>query len=86
LLFGHCQDALEADHEEIAEQVRANVLGRAAHVLLLEAREPLADGSLDLTERLYGDREGARNFNPRRAQPRPGDRPEVLGSRAVRPL
>ena len=43
VLFGRCQDALEADHEEIPEQVGVHVLGTSAHVILLKAAHPLAN-------------------------------------------
>jgi hypothetical protein len=58
VLFGGGQDALEADHEEIADPVRADVLGSRAHIFLLEARDPVADGGLDLPLRLHGDSQG----------------------------
>jgi hypothetical protein len=54
MLFGRSQDALKADHEEIAEQVRADVLGSPAHVFLLEAVDPFADGGLDLSLCFHG--------------------------------
>ena len=38
LLLGRGQNALQADHEKIAEQVGVNILGATAHVVLLEAR------------------------------------------------
>jgi hypothetical protein len=47
-LFGRGQDALEADHQEVAEQVGADVLGPPAHVFLFEAAHPFADGGFDL--------------------------------------
>ena len=56
LLFGRGQNALEADHEEIADQVGVNVLGPAAHVFLLEAADPFADGGFDFSLRFHGDR------------------------------
>jgi hypothetical protein len=59
LLFGGSQDALEADHEEVDDRVGVDVLGPPAHVLLLEARDPLADGGLDLPLRFHGDLERA---------------------------
>jgi hypothetical protein len=49
VLFGRCQDALEADNEEIPEQVGVNVFGTAAHVILLKAAHPLADGCFYFT-------------------------------------
>ena len=58
LLFGRGQDALEADHEEIADQVGVNVLGAAAHVFLLEAADPFADGGFDFSLRLHANLEG----------------------------
>ena len=41
LLFGRRQDALEADHEKVTDQVGVDVLGPAAHVFLLEATSSL---------------------------------------------
>src|SRR5262249_20202319 len=54
LLLGRRQNALEANHEEIAEQVGADVLGPAAHVILLEAGDALGDGGFDFSLRLHG--------------------------------
>jgi hypothetical protein len=54
MLFGGGQDALEADHEEIIDQVRADVFGSPAHVFLLEATDPLADGGFDFPLRFHG--------------------------------
>src|SRR5438132_1194149 len=44
LLLRRGQNALEANHEEIAEQVGVNVLGSPPHVFLFEAGDPFADG------------------------------------------
>ena len=52
VLFGGGQNAMEPDHDQVVEQVRADVLGSAAHVFLFEAAHALADGSLDLALRL----------------------------------
>ena len=38
---------------KISEQVGMNVLGAAAHVILLETSDPLADGGFDLSLRLH---------------------------------
>ena len=50
MLLGSRQNALQADHEEVAEQVGANVLGPPAHVVLLETRDPRTDGGFDLSD------------------------------------
>ena len=57
LLFGRGQDALEADHEQIADQVGVDVLGSPAHVFLLEAADPFADGGFDFSLRFHSDLE-----------------------------
>ena len=49
LLFGGCQQTLEPDDDEIAEQVGVNVLGASAPVFLLKATDPVADGGLDFS-------------------------------------
>jgi hypothetical protein len=49
LLFGRGQYTLQADNQEIPDQVGVNFLGSAAHVLLLKAIHSFADGSFDLS-------------------------------------
>ncbi len=49
LLFGSGQNALEADHEQIAGQMGVNVLRPPAHILLLEATDAFADSGFDFT-------------------------------------
>ncbi len=44
---------LEADHEEITDQVGVNVLGSPAHVFLFESADPFADGGFDFSLRFY---------------------------------
>jgi hypothetical protein len=51
VLFGRSQNALKADHEEIAEQVGVNILGAAAHIVLLEARDSLTNGGFGFSDR-----------------------------------
>ena len=58
MLLGRGQDALQADHEEIIDQVGANVLGPASHIFLLEARDPFADGGFDFALGFHVDLEG----------------------------
>ena len=53
LLFGGCQQTLEPDDDEIAEQVGVNVLGASAPVFLLEATDPFADRGLDFSLGLH---------------------------------
>jgi hypothetical protein len=55
VLLGGSQNALQADDEEIAEKVSVNVLGSAAHVILLEATDPLANGGFDLSVGFHGN-------------------------------
>jgi hypothetical protein len=55
LLLGFGQNASEANHEKIAEQVDVDVLGAPADVILLEATDSLADGSFDLTPGSHGN-------------------------------
>ena len=55
MLFGRGQDALEADHEKIIDQVCVDVFGPPAHVLLLEATDPFTDGGFDFPLRFHGD-------------------------------
>ena len=49
MLFGRGQNPLEPDHEQIADQVGVDVLGAAAHVLLLKAAHALADGGFNFS-------------------------------------
>src|SRR5208337_2391209 len=55
MLLGGSQDALEADHEKVVDQVYADVLGPAPHEFLLEAAHPLADSGFDFSLRFHGD-------------------------------
>src|SRR5713226_7900722 len=47
VLLGGGQNTLKADHQEVAEQVRVDVFGSPAHVILLKATDSLANGSFD---------------------------------------
>ena len=47
MLFGGGEDTLEADDDEIVDEVGVDVLGAAAHVLLFEAAHAFGDGALD---------------------------------------
>jgi hypothetical protein len=49
VLFSRGQNAREADRDEVADEVRVNVLGPSAHVVLFEAVDRLADGGFELT-------------------------------------
>ena len=49
LLLGGSQDALKAHDEQIADQVGVDVFGSPAHVFLLEATDPVADGGFDFS-------------------------------------
>ena len=46
---------MEADGEEIAEQVGVDVPGAPAHAILLEATDSLADGSFDFSLGSHGN-------------------------------
>ena len=50
LLFGRGQDALKTDHEEITDQMGANVPGPPAEVVVMKASDEFANGGFDLTE------------------------------------
>jgi hypothetical protein len=52
--FRRSQYSLQADDEQIADHVRVHVFGAAAHVLLLKATDPVADGGFDFTLSLHG--------------------------------
>jgi hypothetical protein len=73
LLLGRGQHALQSDHEEITDQVSVDVLGAAAHVLLFEARHPLADEGFDFSLALHDDLKqvsaDAANATPSKAVP-----------------
>jgi hypothetical protein len=49
VLFGGGQDALKSHDEEIAKQVGLDVLRTSAHVILLKAADPFANGRFDLS-------------------------------------
>ncbi len=57
LLFSRGQHALEADHEEITDQVGVNVPGPPAHVLLFKASDDFANGGFDLALGFHRDLE-----------------------------
>ena len=50
LLFGRGQNPLEADDEEITEQVGVNVLGTPAHIVLLKATNSFANSSFEFSQ------------------------------------
>ena len=74
LLFGRRQDTLEADHEQITDQVGAKVLGSPAHVFPFEARHPFADSGFDFSLCFHGGLEHGRipSRKPARALARTG--------------
>jgi hypothetical protein len=49
VLFGRGQHALEADHQQVADQVGMDVLGPPAHIVLFEAADPFADCGFDFS-------------------------------------
>ena len=55
VLLGGGQDALKTHDDEITEKVGADVLGATAHVILLEAADPLANGRFDLSVGFHGN-------------------------------
>src|SRR5205814_1594757 len=55
LLLGSGQDALKAHYEQIADQVGVNIFGPPAHVFLLEASHPVADGGLNFALGFHAD-------------------------------
>ena len=57
VLFGGAQDALEPDHEKVADEVDVDVLGSTAHVVLLKVAEAFRDGGLDFTLGFHSDLE-----------------------------
>jgi len=70
VLFGGSQDALEPDHEKLADEVGVDVLGPPAHVLLFKAADPCTDGGFDLSLRFHNDLERARIPRQRSGTPR----------------
>ena len=57
MLLGRGQNALEPDDDQIINQMGANVLGPAAHVLLLEAAHALGNGTFDFALSLHLERQ-----------------------------
>jgi hypothetical protein len=55
LLFGGGQDTLQADDDQIADQVSLDVFRPPAQVLLREVRNPFADCRLNLALGLHFD-------------------------------
>src|SRR6266849_8027391 len=62
VLFGRRQNALEADNEQIGDQVSVNVLGSPTHVFLLKATDPFADSGFDFSLGFHGN--VARSLSP----------------------
>ncbi|HJZ92593.1 MAG TPA: hypothetical protein VKE40_17080 [Gemmataceae bacterium] len=60
VLLGRGENALEADHYQIAKQMRPDVLGPPAQVLLLEPGDALADRCLHFPPRIHDDLGGNR--------------------------
>jgi hypothetical protein len=88
MLFGRGQDALEPDHDNIVDQVRADILGSPAHVFLLEPTHPLADSGLDFPLCFHSDLEsvpvavGRPHYRPAPE----GARPRIFRSRPLQDL
>jgi hypothetical protein len=55
VLFSGGQNALKADHEEITEQVRVNVLGPPAHVILLKVTNSFTNSGFEFSTCSHGD-------------------------------
>src|SRR5271165_3530822 len=81
MLFGGCQDALEPHYDQIIDQVRADILGPAAHVLQLEATHALADRGFDLALRFHG---GLQRVRCRRHEATPRSAPQCDQARLAR--
>ena len=56
VLLGSGQYTLQADHDQVTDQMRANVLWPTTHELLLEPRHSLANRRFDLSLRFHADR------------------------------
>jgi hypothetical protein len=54
-LFGRGQDALEADHEQVADEMGADILGSPAHLVLLKVADAFADSGFDFTLGFHDD-------------------------------
>jgi hypothetical protein len=54
MLFGRGQHTLKADHEEITQQMGANILGSPAHVVLFEATDSFTNSGFDFSQRFQG--------------------------------
>jgi len=57
VLLRRCQNPLESNDEKVSDEVGVDTFGSSAHVVLLEARDPRADGGFDLSLRLHDDLE-----------------------------
>lgn len=55
MFFGGGQNARQADHEEITDQMRTDGLRFPAHVFLFEPGRPDGDGGFDVTLRFHDD-------------------------------
>jgi len=55
VLFGRGQDALQANDDEVAQYMSANVLGAPSHVLLFKVSDPFADGGFDFSLSFHSD-------------------------------
>ena len=55
LLLGGGQNALQADHEEIAQQMGVNVLRAPAHVVLLKTTDSLRNSGFHFSDRSHLD-------------------------------
>jgi len=80
VLLGSGQNTLQANHDQVADQVGMNVLGAAAHEFLLKPRHSLADGRFDLSLRFHADRESLAQLfrNPHTEHPGLGDGKDCL--------
>ena len=54
-VFGRAENALNADYQEITEQMGANVPGSPAEVLLLKAMYSLTNGGFEFFQRSHSD-------------------------------
>ena len=79
VLFSRGQYTLEADHEQIADQMSLYILGAPSHEFLFKATDPLGNGGFDFSlgfmrpHQLQKGRTDDRRFWPENAVPGPPD-------------
>lgn len=53
MLFCSCQNASQTYNKQIPYEMRSDLLRAAAHIIQLEAIDPLADGGFDFTQCIH---------------------------------